>query len=106
MQTTNIKAFKCESCEKCFQTKGLLLRHEPIHISGKLFICDLCDFNTNYESTLAKHLEQKHGRVSAVNSTVKSKSNPNSKSTSNARIRSSAKMKTKCDYCDYSTARN
>ena len=49
------KLFQCEYCEKGFNSKSLLKRHEMIHTGGKPFSCQYCEKCFNRSSTLKVH---------------------------------------------------
>ena len=49
--------FKCDECEKLFNSKNQLEKHEKIH---EKFECEYCDKIFNYEGVLERHIEAVH----------------------------------------------
>lgn len=52
--------FVCEECNRCFKTRGHLLRHQIIHTNKKPFSCEHCLYSCNVKTNLKKHLKLIH----------------------------------------------
>ena len=52
----NKTVFKCNACEKEFQFKSFLIRHEVIHTNMKPFQCDTCGKSFHDKYNLRKHM--------------------------------------------------
>jgi len=53
---SDVKEFKCESCEKSFKTKAGLSSHiHGVHRSDRQYVCDDCGFKTNWNSAVDEH---------------------------------------------------
>ncbi|KAG5669755.1 hypothetical protein PVAND_000049 [Polypedilum vanderplanki] len=53
------KNFKCNNCEMSFTSNQLLKIHQKVH-QPKSFNCEFCNYSSNYENDLKKHLLKAH----------------------------------------------
>lgn len=54
------RRFRCEYCEKAFQTPRRLNEHLTVHIGGTLYSCAFCEKTFNSNSNMYKHLKSMH----------------------------------------------
>ena len=60
----NIKAYKCESCEKSFSQKGNLERHvKTVHENLKNHKCEACGKSFSQKGNLIRHLKYVHENI-------------------------------------------
>ena len=55
------KQFKCNSCEKTFNQKSVLIRHEISHTGEKPFECSICEKRYTKKVTLNNHMKVHYG---------------------------------------------
>jgi len=60
--TTENNKYECEICQKSFQSRHHLTRHENIH-SGVRFSCDVCPSTFSRKDKLSLHVRKSHGSV-------------------------------------------
>ena len=58
-QTYNSEKYPCKICDKSFQFKSKLTRHERVHTGEKPHECDICNKTFVQSSDLLKH-KRKH----------------------------------------------
>ena len=58
--------FNCVVCDKIFNTKRNMLRHENTH-RGFRFACDKCFANFTYKSDLTSHIKKMHPSTESIN---------------------------------------
>ena len=51
--------FKCQTCNKKFETEAALVRHNLMHLKQPKYICPFCGKNFRFERTLMKHINSK-----------------------------------------------
>ena len=61
-----VKSFKCNLCDKTYNSKTLMEQHrETRHVEEGDWLCDDCDYQTNTISGLKKHIAENTGVESA-----------------------------------------
>lgn len=54
------KKFKCDTCQRYFNRREHLQRHESIHYNLKPFHCDLCRYSCRRRDLLNRHIKLAH----------------------------------------------
>ena len=58
---SDVRQFKCDTCNLTFKTNSSLRRHARIHGTARPFKCHLCSTSFNRQSNLRRHLKNVHG---------------------------------------------
>merc|ERR1739838_931957 len=61
---TEVKAIKCNTCGKCFTSKGSLNSHiKSVHNINSRYECDVCDKIFNKRCNLKQHVKAVHNKI-------------------------------------------
>ena len=56
------ETYKCEVCQKLFQTRYMLTRHQKVHDKRKDFSCTCCNAKFSIKSNLNRHYKNAHDK--------------------------------------------
>ena len=59
-QPFDLDPYKCDKCEKAFQWKSNLIRHQVTHEQARRFLCESCDKLFTDGSNLQRHIRAQH----------------------------------------------